>query len=88
MRRGWERRLRHRALGVPHPRWALARYRPSGRLDPRFGADGKVQSSFGAAPRCGRGLWDGLAIQPDGRTVVSGGGGCLSSFVMARYLPS
>ncbi len=69
-------------------RFTLARYRPSGRLDPRFGADGKVQSSFGAAPRCGRGLWDGLAIQPDGRTVVSGGGGCLSSFVMARYLPS
>ena len=134
--------------GLPHPRWALARYRPNGRLDPTFGGDGRVVTIFlaeegadwmyagvaiqpngkiVAAGTTGRmnfrftlaryrvngrldktfgddgrvrtvfecswpggasGLWDGLAIQADRKIVASGGGGCLSSFVMARYLPS
>lgn len=134
--------------GLPHPRWALARYRPNGRLDPTFGRGGRVVSIFLAEegadwmsggiaiqpngkivaagstgrmnphftlaryrangtlgrefgddgvvrtvfdcshPGGGSGSWNGLAIQADRKIVATGGGGCLRSFVMARFLPS
>jgi hypothetical protein len=46
-----------------HVFFTLARYTPSGHLDPSFGADGKVvNKSLGAA--------GGLAIQSDGKVVV------------------
>jgi uncharacterized delta-60 repeat protein len=69
-------------------RFTLARYRTTGRLDSAFGSGGKVQTSFGTGPGCASGTWWGLAIQADQKIVASGGGGCLSSFVMARFLPS
>jgi uncharacterized delta-60 repeat protein len=67
-------------------RFTVARYRPTGRLDPSFGDDGRVRTTFGSGPACGDGVWDAAEIQPDGRIVVAGGGGCLRSFVMARFL--
>lgn len=69
-------------------RFMLVRYRADGRLDPRFGDDGRVQTVFGTGPGCASGGWGGLAIQADRRIVASGGGGCLRSFVIARFLPS
>lgn len=69
-------------------RFMLARYQTDGRLDASFGDDGQVRTSFGKDPRCSRGGWGGLAIQADRKIVASGGGGCLRSFVMARFLPS
>jgi uncharacterized delta-60 repeat protein len=61
---------------------ALARFDPDGSLDPSFGSGGMLlthmgESSFGRA----------VAIQPDGKIVVAGGGGTLSGFVVARYEP-
>lgn len=71
-----------------NPRFALARYRPSGRLDRAFGDDGRVRTVFGTGRGCAQGGWGGLGIQGDGKIVVSGGGGCLKAFAMARFLPS
>ena len=71
------------------PRFTLARYRTNGQLDKTFGDDGKVRTIFDCSwPGGARGGWDGLAIQADRKIVATGGGGCLSSFVMARFLPS
>lgn len=69
-------------------RFMLVRYRTDGRPDATFGDAGQVLTSFGTESRCSRGGWGGLAIQADRRIVASGGGGCLRSFVMARFLPS
>ncbi len=76
------------ATGSADIHFTLARYRTRGRLDTTFGNDGRVRTRFGKRPRCASGAWTGLAIQPDGRIVAIGGGGCLSSFVMARFRPS
>lgn len=76
------------SAGIATLRFMLARYRPDGRPDLSFGDDGTVRTTFGPEPRCRQGGWDGVAIQADGRIVVTGGGGCLRSFVMARFLPS
>ena len=76
------------ATGSAGFHFTLARYRTGGRLDTTFGTDGRVRTRFGKRPRCASGAWTGLAIQSDGRIVTIGGGGCLSSFVMARFLPS
>lgn len=73
--------------GIMTGRFTLARYRPTGRLDRTFGVDGRVRTVFGPAPACRQGLWDAVGIQTDGRIVTAGGGGCLRSFVMARFLP-
>jgi len=48
--------------------FGLARYRPNGTLDPRFGTGGRVLTSF---PRGGSGD-AALAEQPDGKLVVAG----------------
>jgi uncharacterized delta-60 repeat protein len=61
--------------------FALARYRRRGALDPSFGTDGKVVTHFkdGAAAALA------VAIQPDGKIVVTGYAG--DAIALARYLP-
>jgi uncharacterized delta-60 repeat protein len=63
---------------------ALARYRPDGSLDPSFGVDGKVTTPTGAWPS--RPL-TGLALQRDGKIVVSGASknGPQTLFALVRY---
>ncbi len=72
---------------------ALARYLPGGRLDPSFGSGGRV--TFDAS---GTGYDDyafGVAVQPDGKIVVSGGAALPGPYyytdqdvaVVARFLP-
>jgi uncharacterized delta-60 repeat protein len=65
----------------------LARYTPSGALDPTFGGNGKVTTGFGD----GDAEATGVAIQSDDHLVVAGNlfpgdGGQLSA--LARYTPS
>jgi uncharacterized delta-60 repeat protein len=62
-----------------HDSWAdfaLARYTPSGRLDPSFGKGGTVQTHFG--PEHSVYYVYALAIQPDGKIVAAGS-------TLARY---
>jgi uncharacterized delta-60 repeat protein len=62
----------------------LARYSPSGALDPSFGSGGKVTSSLGSGDALAR----ALAVQPDGSLVVAGASsnaGSLQHFTVARY---
>ena len=73
--------------GVPHEFGdtgtggiAVARYRPNGTLDPRFGGDGKVRTHFSA----GIALGICVAIQGNGRVVAAGWVG--GRFALARYL--
>jgi uncharacterized delta-60 repeat protein len=67
--------------------FALARYRPSGALDPTFGGDGRVVTGF----RGGGTRGEGVAIQADGK-IVAGGTLCCPGgrlkFALARYRPS
>src|SRR5262249_53376276 len=62
--------------------FALARYTPDGRLDPSFGAGGRVTTIFGANDEA-----IALVAQPDGKLVAAGntrtGNG--SDFALARY---
>ena len=65
------------------PGFALARYRPGGKLDPSFGRGGKVLTDFGARC-CAEAL--AVAIQPDGKIVVAGDSfGAGTDFGVARY---
>ena len=63
--------------------FALARYSPDGTLDPTFGGEGKVTTSFSRR----RDIAYGVAVQADGKIVVAGssGGGGDSRFALARY---
>jgi uncharacterized delta-60 repeat protein len=64
--------------------FALARYRPDGRLDPSFGKGGRVTTDFGSSSDW---LW-AIARQPDGKIVAAGGSTSQkdrSSFALARY---
>ncbi|MDQ1516245.1 MAG: hypothetical protein QOE80_2075 [Actinomycetota bacterium] len=71
-------------------RFALARYRSDGTLDPAFGASGLVTTAIG-----GGGEIRALALQPDGKIVAAGvavpaghpNGGVPAQFALARYLP-
>jgi uncharacterized delta-60 repeat protein len=66
--------------------FALARYNPDGSLDPTFGGEGRVTTDFGTADEVSY----GLAVQPDGRIVLSGyaaTGPGNTDFALARYLP-
>lgn len=66
------------AVGTNGSGFALARYRPNGRLDRSFGRRGKVGDSF-------PGGWaNAVAIQPDGR-IVAAGDSDIFSFAIARY---
>jgi uncharacterized delta-60 repeat protein len=48
--------------------FALARYDRRGKLDPEFGRDGKVTTSFPSGPA----VATGLALQGDGRVIAAG----------------
>ena len=62
--------------------FALARYNPDGSLDISFGDSGKVITSFGMGLNYGR----ALAIQPDGKLLVTGEyGGWPCDYSIARY---
>lgn len=61
--------------------FALARYRPNGRLDTTFSGDGKVRTNFW---RGGGDSAYAVAIQEDGKIVAAGGD---SRFALARYRP-
>jgi uncharacterized delta-60 repeat protein len=64
-------------------RFALARYRINGRLDPLFGGDGRVTTNFTQ----GSDFALDVAIQVDGRIVAAGttGEGSDPAFALARY---
>jgi uncharacterized delta-60 repeat protein len=72
------------ATSASTPRFALARYDPSGSLDRTFGGDGRVVSAFGTATD--------MAIDSQGRIVVIGytdhPSDQLPDSTLARYLPS
>jgi uncharacterized delta-60 repeat protein len=63
-------------------RFALARYRTNGSLDPTFGGNGKVVTNFTG----GDDFANGVAIQTDGKIVAVGqAGGKGGRFALARY---
>jgi uncharacterized delta-60 repeat protein len=59
--------------------FALARYNPDGSLDESFGAGGKVATDFGNNSDFAH----GVALQKDGKIVVTGSNGVV--FELARY---
>jgi uncharacterized delta-60 repeat protein len=64
-------------------RFGLARFNPSGSLDPSFGSGGLVTTSFGGNDAIAR----ALVLQPDGRAVAGGAGAVATDeFGLARYL--
>ena len=66
-------------------KFALLRYRASGRLDAGFSGDGKLVTDLTAPADYAT----GLALQADGRIVaagVAGEGGSNPRFAVARYL--
>jgi uncharacterized delta-60 repeat protein len=71
--------------------FAMARYDTDGNLDPSFGTDGKVLTSFGPRATCTSHA-EAAAIQPDGKVIAAGvarcgtGGGLLDyQYAVARY---
>jgi uncharacterized delta-60 repeat protein len=71
--------------------FAMARYDPDGTLDPSFGTDGKVLTSFGPRATC-TSYANAAAVQPDGKVVAAGiarcgtGGPLLNyTYAVARY---
>jgi uncharacterized delta-60 repeat protein len=72
------------------PVWSivLARYNPDGSLDPTFGTEGRVITSFGVPDSEA----SALAIQPDGKLVVAGetpaAVGRTRDFAVARFGPA
>jgi uncharacterized delta-60 repeat protein len=72
-----------RSAGVPS-QFALARYNPDGRLDVKFGEEGRVLTAVqGAVAQAAA-----VALQEDGKIVVGGATdvGPASDFAIARYL--
>jgi uncharacterized delta-60 repeat protein len=66
-------------------RFALARYRPNGRLDTTFSGDGKLMTNLTA----GNDYAYNVAVQTDGKIVVVGGaGGGGGRFAIVRYKPN
>lgn len=63
-----------------HYNWALSRYNVDGSLDASFGTNGTVTQDFGYDNV----IWS-VAIQPNGKIVVSGGFG--NQWVVGRYNP-
>lgn len=61
---------------------ALARYTPNGSLDLSFGSGGVVTTDLGGNIDYA----DAIALQPDGKIVVSGGS--QGDFALARYAPN
>jgi serralysin len=63
-------------------RFALARYRVNGTLDPSFSGDGKVKTRFGSKNASA----NGVAIQANGKLVAAGtAAGGSGRFALARY---
>ncbi len=60
--------------------FALVRYTSDGFLDSTFGTDGKINTDFG-----GNDIGFGVAVQPDGKIVVSGYSETNGDFALARY---
>jgi len=73
--------------GADHPHFMLARYRPSGTLDPAFGSGGVAATDFPDGPD-----WaEDVTIDSRGRIVAAGvsslpSGG--TAFALARYRPN
>jgi uncharacterized delta-60 repeat protein len=70
---------------VESPDFGLARMTSTGSLDPSFGGDGLVSTSFGSP---GQNVAAGVALSPSGRIVSAGGrliAGNGSDFFVARY---
>ena len=69
--------------GDDHERgFTLARYTPSGALDPTFGSGGVASTALGWFSRA-----RGVAVQPDGRISAAGEAtvGAIQAFAVARY---
>jgi uncharacterized delta-60 repeat protein len=66
----------------PPREFALARYNPSGSLDPSFSGDGRVTTGFGGFDDRA----NGVALQADGKIVAVGRGVPGGDFALARYL--
>lgn len=68
--------------------FALARYGADGSLDPAFGGDGRVRTSW---PRLGQGFAAAVALQSDGKIVAAGStfddSYTSERFAVARYMP-
>jgi uncharacterized delta-60 repeat protein len=71
------------AAGDDGRRFMLVRYKQGGSLDPRFGSQGRVRTSFG--PLLGQ-TWS-LALQRDGKIIAAGNAGNMERdyFALARY---
>ena len=72
------------ASGDAARRVALTRNTPDGQIDRTSGTDGKVQTALPGPP----GSAYAVPVQPDGKTVIAGGGSHIarkSGFVVARY---
>jgi uncharacterized delta-60 repeat protein len=71
-------------VGDSDANFALARYHSNGSLDPSFGTDGKVITSFGGTDQA-----SAVILQPDGKIVVAGqtDTGISTDFALARYMP-
>jgi uncharacterized delta-60 repeat protein len=64
-------------------RFALARYNGDGSLDPSFGGDGKLITTFG---KTGDDSASAVALQPDGKIVAAGQAlVTVGKFALARY---
>ncbi len=72
------------AFGVNGGDPALARFTSGGAPDPSFSADGKQTVDFGTGLDSG----DGVALRPDGRIVLAGGGGAGDDVAVAQLLPN
>ena len=70
------------AVGRGGGDFALARYGPSGSLDPSFSGDGRQRTNFGGSDAA-----NGVALQADGKIVAVGGSGG-GDFALARYNPN
>jgi uncharacterized delta-60 repeat protein len=60
--------------------FAVARYTDLGSLDPTFGGDGRVTTTFHSL-----GIARGVAIQPNGKIVAVGTSASSGGFALARY---
>ena len=75
--------------GCANGRFAVARYRPDGRLDRSFSGDGRVTTRFGR--RCRFSTARAVTVRRDGSIVAAGDAGCARaggvavSFAVARY---
>jgi uncharacterized delta-60 repeat protein len=65
-------------------KFAVARFRWDGTLDPAFGGDGRVKTRFGGKNATA----EGVAIQSNGKIVAVGRAAGGGRFALARYRPS